>query len=77
MSFPPRDTAALARAVCAALADPAAAQKRAVAARERLTSDFDWCTVAERTARVYLTVKRRERAPHPRMPIAEKALHGR
>jgi glycogen(starch) synthase len=45
-----------------------------VAARERLTSDFDWHTVAVRTAGVYLAAKRREREPHPRRPIVEHAL---
>ena len=33
------------------------AQQRAVAARERLTSDFAWPTVAEHTAEVYLSAK--------------------
>ena len=74
LSFPPRDVAALADAVRAVLNDPAAAQRRAVAARERLTSDFDWHTVAVRTAGVYLAAKRREREPHPRRPIVEHAL---
>jgi len=45
-----------------------------VAARERLTSDFDWHTIAERTAGVYLAAKRREREPHPRRPIVEHPL---
>ena len=77
LSFPPRDVAALADAVRAALDDPDAAQRRAVAARERLTSDFDWHTVAVRTAGVYLAAKRREREPHPRRPIVEHALPDR
>jgi len=74
LSFPPRDVAALADAVRAVLDDPAAAQRRAVAARERLTSDFDWYTVATKTAQVYLAAKRREREPHPRRPIVEHPL---
>ena len=74
LSFPPRDVAALAEAVRAVLDDPDAAQCRAVAARERLTSDFDWHTVATRTAQVYLAAKRREREPHPRRPIVEHPL---
>lgn len=74
LSCPPRDVAALASAVCAALADPAAAQRRAVAARERLTADFDWQTVATATAGVYLAAKRRDREPHSRRPIVEHAL---
>ncbi len=66
MSFPPRDVAGLAAAVRGVLDDPAAAQRRAGAARERLTSDFDWQTVAAETAQVYLAAKRREREPQPR-----------
>ena len=59
------------------LDDPAAAQRRAVAARERLTSDFDWQTVADETAQVYLAAKRREREPQPRRVIVEHALPDR
>jgi glycogen(starch) synthase len=77
MSCPPRDVARLAKAVCAVLDDPAAAQRRAYAARERLTSDFDWHTVADETAQVYLAAKRRERQPLPRLPIVEHALPDR
>lgn len=77
ISCPPRDVTALAAAVCAVLADPAAAQHRARAARDRLTSDFDWRTVADETAQVYLAAKRRERQPLPRLPIVEHALPDR
>ncbi|KAA8964818.1 glycosyltransferase family 4 protein [Mycobacterium sp.] len=77
MSFPPGDVEQLARAVRAVLDDPAAAQRRARAARDRLTSDFDWGTVAEETAQVYLAAKRRERQPLPRLPIVEHALPDR
>ncbi len=77
VSFPPRDVAALAAAVRVVLDDPAAAQHRAVAARDRLTSDFDWNTVAAETSQVYLAAKRREREPHPRLPIVERALPDR
>ncbi|TXI58768.1 glycosyltransferase family 4 protein [Mycolicibacter arupensis] len=77
MSCPPRDVPALAAAVCHVLDDPAAAQHRAVAARERLSSDFDWHTVADETAQVYLAAKRREREPQPRRPIIEHALPDR
>jgi glycogen(starch) synthase len=76
-SFRPRDVAGLATAVRTVLDDPAAAQRRAKAARQRLTSDFDWCTVAEQTAQVYLSAKRSERQPQPRMPIVEHALPDR
>lgn len=77
MSCPPRDVPALASAVCTVLDDPAAAQHRAVAARDRLSSDFDWHTVAEETAQVYLAAKRRLREPQPRRPIIEHALPDR
>ncbi len=74
VSFPPRDVTALAAAVRRVLDDPVAAQQRAIAARERLTSDFDWHTVAAETAQVYLAAKRHERDPLPRRPIVEHAL---
>jgi glycogen(starch) synthase len=77
LSFPPRDVAALAAAVRAALDDPVAAQRRADAARARLTSDFDWHTVAAETTGVYSAAKRREREPHARQPIVEHALPDR
>ncbi|MCV7194833.1 glycosyltransferase family 4 protein [Mycolicibacterium brumae] len=74
LSFGPRDVAALAAAVRRALDDPAAAQRRARAARARLTSDFAWHTVAERTGQVYLAAKRGVRAPQPRRIIVERPL---
>lgn len=77
VSCPPRDVAKLASAVRAVLDDPAAAQRRARAARERLTSDFSWQTVGEQTAQVYLAAKRAERQPQPRLPIVEHALPDR
>ncbi|HEU4362688.1 MAG TPA: glycosyltransferase family 4 protein [Mycobacterium sp.] len=77
VSCPPRDVTALAAAVQTVLDDPAAAQQRAHAARQRLTSDFDWETVADETAQVYLASKRREREPQPRRPIVEHALPDR
>jgi glycogen(starch) synthase len=77
MSCAPRDVAGLAAAVRVVLDDPAAAQQRAVAARERLTSDFDWHTVARETAQVYLAAKRREREARPRITIVEHALPDR
>jgi glycogen(starch) synthase len=77
VSFPPRDISALAAAVRAVLDDPAAAQQRAIAARERLNSDFEWHTIASETAQVYLAAKRREREPHRRRTIIEHALPDR
>jgi glycogen(starch) synthase len=77
MSFAPRDIAGLAAAVRVVLDDPDAAQQRAIAARERLTSDFDWHTVAGETAQVYVAAKRREREPQSRPVIVERALPDR
>ncbi|OBG78496.1 MULTISPECIES: glycosyltransferase family 4 protein [unclassified Mycobacterium] len=77
MSCPPRDVAALADAIRTVLDDPAAAQRRARAARERLTSAFDWHTVATETAQVYVAAKRGERQPQARQPIVEHALPNR
>jgi glycogen synthase len=77
MSYAPRDVAGLAAAVRAVLDDPDAAQRMAIAARERLTSDFDWHTVADETAQVYLAAKRRERELHRRRAIVEHALPDR
>ena len=77
LSFPPRDIAALAAAVRTTLDDPAAARRHAVAARERLTSEFAWHTVAEHTAEVYLAAKRGERQPQPRRTIVERPLPDR
>jgi glycogen(starch) synthase len=77
VSCPPRDVARLAAAVRSVLDDPQAAQQRAHAARERLTSDFDWHTVADKTAQVYLSAKRGVRQPQGRLPIVEHALPDR
>lgn len=77
LSHPPNDVAALAAAVRVALNAPAAAQQRAEAARERLTSDFAWQTVATETSQVYLAAKRAERRPLPRRPIIERPLPNR
>lgn len=77
VSCAPRDVAALADAIRSVLDDPAAAQRRARAARQRLTSDFDWATVAQETAQVYVAAKRGERQPRARLPIVEHALSNR
>lgn len=74
VSCPPRDVAALAAAVRRVLDDPVGAQDRALAARERLTSDFSWQTVADHTSEVYLAAKRAERQPQPRRLIVERPL---
>lgn len=77
MSFQPGDIAGLTSAVREVLDDPAGAQERAVAARARLTSDFDWYQVAEETAHVYAGAKRRVRQPLARPQIPERPLPGR
>ncbi len=77
ISFVPRDIAGIAAAVRRVIDDPAGAQRMAIAARERLTSDFDWHTVADETAQVYVAAKRGEREPHRRRHIIEHALPDR
>jgi glycogen(starch) synthase len=74
VSCPPRNVAELATAVRRVLDDPATAQRRALAARERLTSDFSWQSVADHTSQVYLAAKRAERQPQPRRMIVERPL---
>ena len=77
VSCPPRNVGALASAVRKVLDDPAAAQERALAARDRLNSEFSWRTVADETAEIYLAAKRGERLPHARRPIIERPLPDR
>ena len=77
ISFAPRDIEGIADAVRRTLDDPEAAQRRAVAARERLTSDFDWDTIARETVQVYVSAKRRQREPLARPLIVDKALPDR
>lgn len=59
LAFAPGDVAGLVAAVCAVLADPRAARRRASAAMARLATDFDWDTVAADTAKVYAGACRR------------------
>ena len=77
VSCPPRNVGALASAVRKVLDDPGAAQQRALAARERLNSEFNWRTVADETSEIYLAAKRGERLPHARQPIVERPLPDR
>jgi glycogen synthase len=53
LSFAPGDVAGLAEAARAVLTDPAAARRRARAARARLADDFNWREVAAGTAAAY------------------------
>ena len=73
-SFTPGDIAGLAAAVRATLADPAAAATRARRARDRLSADFSWSEVAERTVAVYSAAKRRVRPPMGRPVIDTRPL---
>jgi glycogen(starch) synthase len=57
VAFPPGNVPAIAGAVHAVLADPAAARTRARAARGRLAVDFDWDHIATATAEVYRTAR--------------------
>jgi glycosyltransferase involved in cell wall biosynthesis len=47
---PPTDPAALADAIATVLDDPAAARRRAIAARARVVEHFDWVSIASRYA---------------------------
>ncbi|MEU4842951.1 glycosyltransferase family 4 protein [Nocardia testacea] len=73
-SFEPADVHGLVEAVISVLDDPAAAQERAFAARERLTADFAWDVVAAETAGIYSDAKRRVRNPLGRPVIVERPL---
>ena len=52
-SYAARDVPALAAAVGAVLADPAAARRAAARARRIVRRDYTWAAVAEQTAAVY------------------------
>jgi glycogen synthase len=62
LSVEPGDVDGIASGVHAVLADPAAAAKRARAARSRLAREFDWTDIAEATAGVYRSATVRD---HP------------
>jgi glycogen synthase len=70
LSVVPGDVAGIVTQVRAVLADPAAAARRAKAARARLGAEFDWTAIAEATAAVYRSAVVRERAPFGRPKIA-------
>ncbi|MBT0565475.1 glycosyltransferase family 4 protein [Williamsia sp. CHRR-6] len=77
LNFAPGDVAGLTAAVCGVVGDPTAAARRARQARARLTEEFSWPLVAERTAGVYLAAKRRIRHPIGRPHIIERPLPDR
>ncbi|NMO91230.1 glycosyltransferase family 4 protein [Actinomycetospora sp. TBRC 11914] len=68
LSFDPADVAGCAVAVVAALDDPAAAHRRALAARDRLDTDFAWPAIAADTAALYARTRRREATVPPGRP---------
>jgi glycogen(starch) synthase len=74
LSFAPGDVGGLTAAVRAALADPEAAWRRAVAARARVSQGFAWGQVAQRTATIYQEAKRRPRRPLGRPVIPDRPL---
>jgi len=70
LSVVPGDVAGIVTQVRAVLADPAAAARRAKAARARLGAEFDWTTIAEATAEVYRSAFVRDRGVLGRPKIA-------
>jgi glycogen(starch) synthase len=70
LSITPGDVAGIATAVTEVLADPAAAARRARAAKSRLATEFNWEGIASATAAVYQSATIRERAPLGRPKIA-------
>lgn len=60
LSFAPGDIDGLASAVREVLDDPAAARRRARAAKARLSTDFDWHEIAAATGEVYASATVRE-----------------
>ncbi|WP_086819209.1 glycosyltransferase family 4 protein [Allokutzneria sp. NRRL B-24872] len=77
LSFPPGDVDVLAAAVRAVLDDPAAARRRAKAAKARLSSDFDWAKIASGTADVYAAARRGPEKELGRPKIASGNAFGR
>ncbi|WP_143965612.1 glycosyltransferase family 4 protein [Gordonia zhaorongruii] len=76
-TFAPFDPAALATSVCAALADPVEASARSHRAAERLTEEFTWRVVAERTVAVFTAARRRPRRAIGRREIPLRPLPDR
>lgn len=70
LSVAPGDVDGIAEAVRAVLADPAAAARRAKAAKARLSTEFDWRGIAEQTAEVYRTAEVRAQPTLGRPKIA-------
>lgn len=77
LSFAPGNVSGLAAAVRAVLDDPRAADRRARAARERLSTHFNWELIAADTARLYANTTRRPHEPLPRPKIPSGNIFGR
>ncbi|HEY8373295.1 MAG TPA: glycosyltransferase family 4 protein [Pseudonocardiaceae bacterium] len=77
LSFAPGNISGLAAAVRAVLDDPRAADRRARAARERLSTHFNWELIAADTARLYANTTRRPHEPLPRPKIPSGNIFGR
>ena len=76
-TFEPFDPVGLADAVCDALDRPQVAAARAQRAADRLTEEFTWHVVAQRTAAVYEAAHRRERVARPRPEIPLRPMPDR
>jgi len=70
LSVTPGDVDAIAGAVRTVLADPAAAARRARAAKARLAAEFSWQRIAEETVAVYESATVRDHQPLGRPKIA-------
>ncbi|KXO99170.1 glycosyltransferase family 4 protein [Tsukamurella pseudospumae] len=73
VSVEPADVPGLTAAIREVLDDPAAAHRRAAAARAEV-EELTWDAVARETAQVYLAAKRRPRTPLGRRVIDERPL---
>ncbi|MDQ3404271.1 MAG: glycosyltransferase family 4 protein [Actinomycetota bacterium] len=76
LSFAPGDADGLATAVRRVLDDPISARKRARTAKARLSVDFDWTLIAERTAAVYASAVEGEPVALGRPKIASGNAFG-
>jgi glycogen(starch) synthase len=70
LSITPGDVAGIATAVTEVLSDPAAAARRAKAAKARLAREFDWETIAHQTVAVYRSATVGDHQPLGRPKIA-------
>ncbi|GGC51857.1 glycosyltransferase family 4 protein [Hoyosella rhizosphaerae] len=76
-TFPPGDVTALTSAIRNMLDEPELTQKMATAARERLTTEFEWSAVTDTTLAVYAETTRRPPRELPRPTVTQRPLPGR